>query len=234
MSQTPLIAIVDDDESIRDTTSDLLVAAGYAAATFASPESLLESKRLAEFSCVISDVRMPGMSGLELYKRMVASGSPVPTILVTAYPDEHARAWAINAGVICYLRKPFTPEALFAGVDSAVQGRPMSASQQAAEEMKAVGRFANDLNNVLGGIIAYGEMLLDEVPENTPQKRHAQNVLTAATRGRDAVEQFLAYICGRHGRGTPTDVCRTVAGDSGKVGVDPGEGFYGYPPKRLN
>jgi len=234
VSQTPLIAIVDDDESVRDTTSDILDAAGYAAAAFASPESLLESRRLAEFSCVISDVRMPGMSGLDLYKRMVASGSPIPTILVTAYPDEHVRAWAINAGIICYLPKPFAPEALLAGVDSAVQRRPMSASQRAAEEMKVVGRFANDLNNVLGGIVAYGEMLLDEAPENTPQRRHAQIVLTAATRGRDVVEQFLAYICGQHGTGIPTDVYRTVAGDSGKVGVDPGEGFYGYPQKRLN
>jgi len=87
---------------------------------------------------------------------------------------------------------------------------------------------------VLGGIVAYGEMLLDEAPENTPQRRHAQIVLTAATRGRDVVEQFLAYICGQHGTGIPTDVYRTVAGDSGKVGVDPGEGFYGYPQKRLN
>jgi len=126
VSEGPLIAIVDDDESVRDTTSDLLDSAGYAVATFASPESLLESKRLAEFSCVISDVRMPGMSGPELYKRMVASGSPIPTILITAYPEEHVRAWAINAGIVCYLLKPFTPASLLACVDSAVQGRPVS------------------------------------------------------------------------------------------------------------
>jgi len=126
VSEGPLIAIVDDDESVRDTTSDLLDSAGYAVATFASPESLLESRRLAEFSCVISDVRMPGMSGPELYKRMVASGSPIPTILITAYPEEHVRAWAIKAGIVCYLPKPFTPASLLACVGSAVQGRPIS------------------------------------------------------------------------------------------------------------
>jgi len=125
VSEGPLIAIVDDDESVRDTTSDLLDSAGYAVATFASPESLLESKHLAEFSCVISDVRMPGMSGPELYKRMVASGCPIPTILITAYPEEHVRAWANNAGIVCYLSKPFTPASLLACVGSAVKGRPI-------------------------------------------------------------------------------------------------------------
>ena len=84
-----------------------------------------------------------------------------------------------------------------------------------AEKMEAIGRFASgiahDFNNVLGGITAYGEMLFDEAPENTPRKRYAQNVLTAATRGRDLVDQILAYTRSQRGKHAPIDVCRTVA-----------------------
>jgi len=84
-----------------------------------------------------------------------------------------------------------------------------------AEKMEAIGRFASgiahDFNNVLGGIIAYGEMLCDEAPEGAPRQRYAQNVLTAATRGRDLVDQILAYTRGQRGKRRPTDICRTVA-----------------------
>ena len=84
-----------------------------------------------------------------------------------------------------------------------------------AEKMEAIGRFASgivhDFNNVLGGILAYGEMLFDEAPEGARCKRHAQNVLTAATRGRDLVEQILIYSRSQHGSYVPTDMCRTVA-----------------------
>ena len=83
-----------------------------------------------------------------------------------------------------------------------------------AEKMEAIGRFASgiahDFNGILGGILAYGEMLCDEAPESTPRKRYAQNVLTAATRGRDLVDQILAYTRSQRGKRTPTDVCRTV------------------------
>jgi PAS domain S-box-containing protein len=83
-----------------------------------------------------------------------------------------------------------------------------------AEKMEAIGRFASgiahDFNNVLGGILAYGEMLFDEAPDNTSRKRYAQNVLTAATRGRDLVDQILAYTRSQRGKRTATDVCRTV------------------------
>jgi PAS domain S-box-containing protein len=84
-----------------------------------------------------------------------------------------------------------------------------------AEKMEAIGRFASgiahDFNNVLGGIVAYGEMLFDEAPEEAARKRYARNVLTAATRGRDLVDQILAYSRSQRGRHVPTDVCRTVA-----------------------
>lgn len=84
-----------------------------------------------------------------------------------------------------------------------------------AEKMEAVGRFASgiahDFSNILGGILAYGEMLFDEAPDNVPRKRYAQNVLTAATRGRDLVDQILAYTRSQRGKRAPTEVCRTVA-----------------------
>ena len=84
-----------------------------------------------------------------------------------------------------------------------------------AEKMETIGRLAggiaHDFNNVLGGILAYGEMLFDEAPESSSRKRHAQNVLTAATRGRALVEQILAYSRSQQGKREPTDMCRTVA-----------------------
>jgi len=84
-----------------------------------------------------------------------------------------------------------------------------------AEKLESIGRFASgiahDFNNVLGGILGYCEMLFDEAPENTPRRRYAQNVMTAATRGRDLAEQILAYARGQHGARRPTDVCAAVA-----------------------
>jgi len=95
----PLAAIGDDGESTRRTTKDLLASAGFSAAAFASATSLRKSKRLNQVSCLIADLRMPKMTGLELYQHLVASYRPIPTILVTAYPDERVQAQAIKANV---------------------------------------------------------------------------------------------------------------------------------------
>ena len=108
----PLIAIVDDDESMRDTTRDLLESAGFSAVTFASAARLLKSQRLHRVSCLIADVRMPKMTGLELHQHLVASNRAIPTILMTAYPDERVRTQAMKANVVCYLAKPFETEEL--------------------------------------------------------------------------------------------------------------------------
>jgi FixJ family two-component response regulator len=116
----PLIAIVDDDESIRETTKDLLESAGFSAAVFARAASLLKSRRLSQVRCLITDMRMPKMTGLELYQQLIASGRAIPTILVTAYPDERARALAIKANVVCYLIKPFAADELLACVRRAL------------------------------------------------------------------------------------------------------------------
>ena len=120
MPKKPLISIVDDDESVCEATRDLMDAAGYAAATFPSAESFLRSDRRQRTSCLIADVQMPGMTGLELHTRLAASEKPIPTVLITAYPDERVRARALKAGVICYLTKPFTEEALLGCIQSAL------------------------------------------------------------------------------------------------------------------
>ena len=121
MPKGPLIAVVDDDVSIRDTTKDLLESAGFSAAVFARAASLLKSRRLGQVSCLIADMRMPKMTGLELHQHLVVSNRTIPTILITAYPDERARAQATKANVVCYLIKPFAAEDLLSCVRRALQ-----------------------------------------------------------------------------------------------------------------
>jgi len=118
--QKRLVAVVDDDESMRDTTKDLLDSAGFRAATFASAEAFLKSPRRAKVSALIADMRMPGMSGLALHQQLASSGSPIPTILITAYPDDAVRVRAREVGVYCYLAKPFSAEELLACVGTAI------------------------------------------------------------------------------------------------------------------
>ena len=120
--QAPRVAIVDDDPSIRRATLNLLQAAGFSASTFANAKSFLGSKRRRGVSCLVADVRMPGMSGLELCEALAASGEPIPTILVTAHDDETTRLRARQVGVHCYLSKPFSPERLCQCVRSALAG----------------------------------------------------------------------------------------------------------------
>jgi FixJ family two-component response regulator len=117
----PLVAIVDDDESIRDTTKDLLESAGFSAAVFARAAGLLKSGRLSQVCCLIADMRMPKMTGLELHRHLVAANRVIPTILMTAYPDERSRTQAIKANVVCYLIKPFAADELLACVRRALQ-----------------------------------------------------------------------------------------------------------------
>ena len=123
MPKRPLIAIVDDDESIRNTTKDLLESAGLAAATFASAALLLKSRRLKSICCLVADVRMPEMSGLELHQHLVASNRAIPTILMSAYADERLRAQALESKVVCYLAKPFAADELLACIRRAMQSQ---------------------------------------------------------------------------------------------------------------
>jgi FixJ family two-component response regulator len=123
MPARPLVAIVDDDASIRETTKDLLQSAGLDAVTFASAEDFLDSGPSASVSCLIADMRMPGMSGLALHAHLAAAGRPLPTILITAYPDEPVRARAQQAGVIACLTKPFADDELLDRIGSAMRPR---------------------------------------------------------------------------------------------------------------
>jgi len=93
----PLIAVVDDDKLLRDTTMDLLESAGFSADRFGSPADLLKSKRLKHFDCLITDLRMPQMTGLELHLRLLAMKYRIPTIILTAYPDERITDPAVAA-----------------------------------------------------------------------------------------------------------------------------------------
>jgi FixJ family two-component response regulator len=116
-----LIAIVDDDASMREAIMSLMRALGFIAEAFPSAEHFLESDGLQRVSCLIADVRMPGMSGLALYRRLVALGKPIPTVLITAHPDDRIRARALKAGILCYLTKPFDEADLLGCVCSALE-----------------------------------------------------------------------------------------------------------------
>jgi len=120
MPETPLVAIVDDDKSIRNATQDLLKAAGFSTAVFEDAESFLGSASRASAACVVADMRMPGRSGLELYQELLASGRGIPTVIITAHPEELTQARAREAGITCYLIKPFAPEELLECVREAL------------------------------------------------------------------------------------------------------------------
>jgi FixJ family two-component response regulator len=117
------ISIVDDDQSVRDGIVDLIRARGFDAEAFERAEHFLQSSRLQHTSCLITDARMPGMSGLELYDRLLASGRSIPTIVITAFPRDTDRARALGAGVLCYLAKPVDEDELIACIKSAVASR---------------------------------------------------------------------------------------------------------------
>ena len=116
----PLISIVDDDESVREAAKGLMKALGYAAETFPSAEDFLQSQQVPRTACLIADVNMPGMSGLDLHRHLSTSGKRIPTILITAYPDNGVRDRALNAGIICYLSKPFDEGDLLSCIHSAL------------------------------------------------------------------------------------------------------------------
>jgi FixJ family two-component response regulator len=121
MPNKPVIAIVDDDGSVREALMSLMRALGFVSEAYGCAEDFLRSGRLDRASCLIADVRMPGMTGLELHRRLVASGHPIPTVLITAHDDEEGRRRALNAGVLCYLTKPFNEDDLLGCIHSALE-----------------------------------------------------------------------------------------------------------------
>jgi FixJ family two-component response regulator len=115
-----LISVVDDDESFRVAMTSLMKSLGFAVETFSSAEDFLASSRLDDTACLIADVHMPGMTGLELHQQLASSGRAIPVILITAYPDDNVRTRASAAGVICYLSKTFDDNALLGFVRTAL------------------------------------------------------------------------------------------------------------------
>ena len=101
-----MISVVEDDLFFRESMRRLMRSLGYTVEAFPSAADFLASPRLVETACLIADVQMPAMNGLELYRHLIDAGYAIPTILVTAYPDDDVRARALNDGVVCYLRKP--------------------------------------------------------------------------------------------------------------------------------
>ena len=116
-----LVSVVDDDRFFRESMCRLMRSLGYAVDAFSSAAELLASPRLPETACLIADVHMPAMTGLDLYRHLIDAGNPIPTVLVTAFPSDADRARAMKDGVLCYLRKPVEEEHLTRCVREALQ-----------------------------------------------------------------------------------------------------------------
>lgn len=124
-----MISIIDDDASVRAATNRLVRSLGYIACTFASADEFLRSPQLDTTSCVIADIQMPGMSGVELQDLLLAQGRRLPIIFVTAFPDENVRARALDAGAVCFLSKPFDGATLVKYLDVALEERCRAAGE---------------------------------------------------------------------------------------------------------
>jgi FixJ family two-component response regulator len=121
MAKAPFISVVDDDRFHRASMRRLVTSLGYAVEDFASAADFLASPRLAGTACLIADIHMPTMTGVELHRHLVDVGHAIPTILVTGRPDDGERARALSDGVVCYLDKPINEERLVQCLHSAFQ-----------------------------------------------------------------------------------------------------------------
>ena len=106
MPKSSLVSVVEDDQFFRESMRRLMRSFSYTVEAFPSAADFLASPRLIETACLIADVNMPAMTGLDLHRRLIERGHPIPTILMTAYPDNDVRTRALKDGVVCYLRKP--------------------------------------------------------------------------------------------------------------------------------
>ena len=118
-----MICVVDDDPSVVEGVVSLMESVGYAAVGFRSAEDFLISSQAGRTACVILDVRMPGMSGLELQRRLLAAADATPVIFITAHGEDGVSAEALRQGAVAFLRKPFSQESLLEAVQSALARR---------------------------------------------------------------------------------------------------------------
>jgi FixJ family two-component response regulator len=123
-NETRLVSIVDDDESLRRSVKNLLTSVGFRVETFASAEAFLQSAHRADTRCVVLDLRMPGMGGVDLLMHLAAAGSSIPVIILTAHSDDDARRRTLQAGAVAFLGKPFHGEALLGAVRRALAENP--------------------------------------------------------------------------------------------------------------
>jgi FixJ family two-component response regulator len=130
LKQVPMISIIDDDESSRESTKSLVRSLGYNAVTFGSAEEFLESTQVTATSCLITDVQMPGLNGVELQDRLIADGHRMPVIFVTGFPDEELQKRALKRGAIGYLRKPCSEDHLITHIDAALASHKSSAARR--------------------------------------------------------------------------------------------------------
>jgi FixJ family two-component response regulator len=123
MSKRSLVSVVEDDQFFRESMRRLMRSLGHSVEAFASAADFLASPRLGETACLIADINMPEMTGVELYRHLMDSGHAIPTILVTAYADDDVESRALKDGVICYLRKPVDEKHLRQCLLAALQRR---------------------------------------------------------------------------------------------------------------
>jgi FixJ family two-component response regulator len=121
LQNPPIISIIDDDESMRCAVKSLVTSLGLSAYTFASAEEFLQSPHLDDTSCLITDLQMPGLDGVELQKLLLAQGRPTPIIFMSAFPEERVRARAMEAGALGFLSKPFESQKLIKLIDKAIE-----------------------------------------------------------------------------------------------------------------
>jgi FixJ family two-component response regulator len=120
LPDVPIISIIDDDDSMRCAIKSLVTSLGLRVHTFRSAEEFLQSPRVDDTSCLITDLQMPGLSGIELQSLLVAQARHMPIILVTAFPEEHTRNRAMEAGALGFLSKPFESQTLIKLIDKAI------------------------------------------------------------------------------------------------------------------
>jgi FixJ family two-component response regulator len=121
--KVPVISIVDDDESFRRATTNFVRSLGYTAATFSSAEEFLQADGARRTDCLITDLQIPGMTGLELQTRLTAEGHRMPIIFISAFPEMKARAQALAAGAAAFLDKPFNDDTLITCLSQALAAR---------------------------------------------------------------------------------------------------------------
>jgi len=121
MPGVPLISIVDDDDAVRNSLDDLIRSIGFRTRGFPSAEAFLSFNHARDTACLILDVRMPGMNGIDLQRQIVAGNWPIPIIFITSHADDDARARALQAGAVAFLYKPFREEELLNAIDAALK-----------------------------------------------------------------------------------------------------------------